>query len=179
LRELALHVLDIAENSIAASASLVEIEVATDEKVLTITVTDNGKGMDEEMQKRVAEPWATTRKTRNIGLGLPFWKLAAEMAGGAFSIRSKLGEGTRVKASFLVDCVDRAPMGDLAATIAALMAAENTDFVLRYSRKGEGFVFDTRELKAAGIDVTRPAAIKLIRDMIRENIIITDGGTVL
>ncbi|MBQ7075808.1 MAG: ATP-binding protein [Clostridia bacterium] len=50
MKELSLHILDIAQNSITADATLVEIEIVEDTKkdILTITVKDNGKGMSED-----------------------------------------------------------------------------------------------------------------------------------
>ena len=96
MRELSLNVMDIAQNSISAGASLIEIEVAEDigEDVLKIRVTDNGCGMTPEQVQHVIDPFYTTRTTRSVGLGVPLFKMEAEMTGGSFEISSEKGKGT-------------------------------------------------------------------------------------
>ena len=88
MQELSLNVLDIAQNSVRAGASLIEITV--DEQpaadTLTITVRDDGCGMTPEQVRRVTDPFFTTRTTRRVGLGVPFLKMGAEMTGGSLSI---------------------------------------------------------------------------------------------
>ena len=132
MTELSLNILDIAENSVKAGAPLTEItvEVSTAQNLLEITISDNGCGMSEEQVKRVIDPFYTTRTTRKVGLGVPFFKESAEAAGGSFFIKSKLGEGTTVKASYELDNIDRMPMGDLTATIHTLVTMhEDMDFL--------------------------------------------------
>ena len=77
--EIALNVLDIAQNSVRAEASLIQISVNVDEgaDTLTIIIEDNGCGMTAEQVSRVTDPFFTTRTTRKIGLGVPFFKMAA------------------------------------------------------------------------------------------------------
>ena len=98
MRELSLNVLDIAQNSVAANASLCEIEVveSTRNKELFIGIYDNGKGMSEEQVKSVKDPFFTTRTTRKVGMGIPLFRFAAEMTGGSLEIESKEGLGTKV-----------------------------------------------------------------------------------
>ncbi len=52
MEDLSLHILDIAENSIAAGADKIQLKIVEDIKknLLTVEITDNGKGMDEEVQ---------------------------------------------------------------------------------------------------------------------------------
>ena len=80
MREIALHLLDIAENSIAAGATLIEIRVEEDvlNDRLRLMVQDNGRGMDEQMVAQVTDPFVTSRTTRKVGLGIPLFKAAAE-----------------------------------------------------------------------------------------------------
>ena len=87
MRELSLNILDIAQNSIAAGASLTTIEVAEDTAKceLTITVSDNGCGMTAEQVANVLDPFYTTRTTRKVGMGIPLFKLAAEQTGGCLT----------------------------------------------------------------------------------------------
>ena len=88
--EISLNVLDVAENSTRAKASLVTITVEADTAadLLTIRIIDDGCGMTPEQVEKVTDPFFTTRTTRRVGLGVPFFKLAAEMSGGDFSIDS-------------------------------------------------------------------------------------------
>ena len=84
MQELSLNILDIAENSVKAGASLITVAVcyrpAADR--LTVTITDDGCGMDAETVRKVTDPFYTTRTTRRVGMGLPLWKMAAEMTAG-------------------------------------------------------------------------------------------------
>ena len=83
MQELSLNVLDVAQNSVSAGASLIEIGVAEDTAAdrLTIVIKDNGCGMTQEQVQRVIDPFYTTRTTRKVGLGVPLFKMAAEMTG--------------------------------------------------------------------------------------------------
>ena len=111
MQELSLHILDIAQNSIAAKASLVEIEIEEDKKkdLLTIKIKDNGTGMDEETSRKVSDPFFTTRTTRKVGMGIPLFAQAAQSCGGDLKIYSKKGKGTTIEATFILSHIDRAP----------------------------------------------------------------------
>ena len=114
MQELSLNILDIAQNSVAAGASLVEIGLVYrleegEPPMLTITVADNGRGMSEETARQVADPFYTTRTTRKVGLGTSLFKLAAELTGGSFGVKSRPGEGTVVTAVLYPDHLDGAP----------------------------------------------------------------------
>ena len=74
MRDLSLHLMDIIENSIAAQASVVQIELDDKDGMLTVIVHDNGKGMDNRTKAKAEDPFYTTRTTRKIGLGLPLYK---------------------------------------------------------------------------------------------------------
>ena len=86
MTEISLNILDVAENSIRAQASLIEITVDADceKNRLTVLIKDNGCGMSPEQLEKVTDPFFTTRTTRKVGLGIPFFKMAAELAGGSF-----------------------------------------------------------------------------------------------
>ena len=106
MKELSLNILDITENSVKAGATLTSIIIDETADQLTITITDDGCGMSEEILKGVEDPFYTTRTTRKVGLGIPLLKMAAEMTSGNFKISSKSKEqypnshGTVVKAVF-------------------------------------------------------------------------------
>ena len=98
MKELSLNILDVAENSTSAGATLVQITVEEDLPAdrLTIEIRDNGKGMSKEFLATVCDPFTTTRTTRRVGMGLPLFKEAAEACEGRFEITSELGVGTTV-----------------------------------------------------------------------------------
>ena len=156
MRELSLNILDIAQNSITANASLITIEVLenTLEQTLLIGIYDNGKGMSEEQVKSVIDPFFTTRTTRKVGMGIPLFKMAAEQTGGNLEIESELGVGTQIRAIFKTDSVDFTPLGDVASTIQMLITMNtDRDFVYKHKVDDKEFVCDTRELKAILGDV--------------------------
>ncbi len=124
MRELSLNVMDIAQNSISAGASLITITVVETRPgdTLSISVEDNGKGMSEETVKKVIDPFYTTRTTRSVGLGVPLFKMEAEMTGGSFTIQSELGVGTNLTAVFKPSSVDMIPLGDINGTVQLLIS---------------------------------------------------------
>ena len=156
MRELSLNILDIAQNSISAGASLITIEVNenTAEKTLLIDIYDNGCGMSEDQVQSVIDPFFTTRTTRKVGMGIPLFKMAAEQTGGNLEIKSELGAGTEIRATFKTDSVDFTPLGDVASTIQMLITMNiDRDFVYNLKVNEKEFVCDTRELKAILGDV--------------------------
>ena len=154
MKELSLHSLDVAKNSVKAGAGLTEISLCTDrEGILTITITDNGCGMTEEILNRVTDPFYTTRTTRKVGLGLPLLRLAAEQTGGSLSIKSSTEEGksgTVVTAVFDTKSIDCMPMGDIISTVVTLIAGSpDKDFVFSDvdERKERNVYLDTRQMR--------------------------------
>ncbi|MGI5894084.1 MAG: ATP-binding protein [Candidatus Merdivicinus sp.] len=173
MQELSLNVLDIAQNSIRAQALLIEISIEqrTADAFLEISITDNGCGMSEEQVSHVMDPFFTTRTTRKVGLGIPFFKMSAEATGGSFSIVSELGKGTRTTASYHTDHIDMLPVGDMNATMLALITMNpDRDFVYRRTLDDKVFTLDTRELKAVLEDVPldTPEVADYIREMLEE-----------
>lgn len=182
--EISLHILDVAENSVRAGASLVKIEVLADtaRNTLSITIADNGCGMSGEQLAKVSDPFFTTRSTRKVGLGIPFFKQAAEGTGGSFSIRSKEGAGTVTEAVFVLDSIDRMPLGDMTATIHTLVTChEEMDFYYRYARDGREFTLDTREMKEilGNVPLSSPEVSRFLKEYLDENWREVDGGSAL
>ena len=182
MQDLSLNILDIVDNSIKAKASLINVDLTVKGNILTIEIKDNGCGMDKDFLSKVTDPYSTTRKTRNVGLGIPFFKMEAEMSGGTFSIDSEKGVGTVVKATFEVDHIDRPPLGDISETIVALLpACTDCDMVFKFVADEEEFVFDTRELKEQleGAPIDEPYVLQFVKEMILENTTIILGGVVI
>ena len=151
MRELSLHILDIAENGITAGADCIHIlvEEARTEDLLTIKITDNGHGMPAEKIKKLTDPFVTSRTTRRVGLGLSLLAAAAERCEGKLAVKTGPDAGTEVEATFRYSHIDRAPVGDMAATITTLiMGNPQIDFVYTHIVDGKDFTMDTRELKA-------------------------------
>lgn len=174
MEELSLHILDIVQNSIAAEARLVGVEVIEDEAadLLDITVTDDGKGMDSETLEKVTDPFTTGRKTRRVGLGIPLLKLASEMTGGGLTLESEPGRGTKISARFGYSHIDRQPLGDMASTIHQLVTAnENVDFKYVHRVGGKEFCLDTREVKEilGGVPLNTHEVMVWLLDFLREN----------
>ena len=180
MEELSLHLLDLIQNSVKAGASLIEIIITEKAGLLTIELNDNGCGMSEEFLQRVESPFTTTRTTRKVGLGIPLFKQAALMAGGDFGIISRQGEGTRMKASFEINNIDRAPMGDLAGTILGqvLSTPVTPDYRLLYAVEDASFEFDTREIRRQleGVPLDAPDVIAWMKDYLEEGIRELNGG---
>lgn len=150
MRELSLNVMDLAQNSISAGASRIEIAVCEDSAAgtMTITVADNGCGMTPEQARAAENPFYTTRSTREVGLGIPLFKMEAEMTGGTFEIRSEQGIGTTVEAVFCTAHVDMIPLGDINSTVRLLIACNpDRDFVFRHRIDTHEFTLDTRTLR--------------------------------
>lgn len=172
MREIALHIMDIAENGINAGADCIQVRVIesrTDNR-LEVRINDNGSGIPKDMIDNVTDPFVSTRKTRRIGLGLSLLKAAALRCNGSFSVKSQPGQGTSVHVTFQYDHIDRAPLGNMASTIAALIAGNHhVDFVYRHAVDGEAFQLDTRQVKQEldDVPITDPAVIQYLDKSIR------------
>lgn len=182
LTEISLNILDITNNSIRAGADLVTIEVRIHKKkdLLTIKIIDNGRGMTKEELSRVEDPFFTTRTTRDVGLGIPFLKQAAEITGGSFYIESVLGKQTTVGASFVLSHIDRMPLGDICSTIYTLILAnQDIDFQYIFECDGNEYQLDTRNMRQilGDIPFDTPEVAKFIRDYLIENHKEVGGGS--
>lgn len=181
MRELSLNVMDIAQNSVRAKASIIEIEITedTEQSTLEIKITDDGCGMSEEQVKSVIDPFFTTRTTRKVGLGIPLFKMAAEQTGGYLDIKSQLGKGTVVTAIFISSHMDMTPLGDINSTISILIRCNpDTNIVFTHSVDDKTFTLNTRELKEVLGDVPldTPEVMQWIDDYLKEQTEILYGG---
>ncbi|ADL05918.1 histidine kinase [[Clostridium] saccharolyticum WM1] len=181
MTEISLNILDLAENSTRAGAALVtiliSIDIAADK--LTVILKDNGCGMTREQVAQVTDPFFTTRGTRNVGLGVPFFKYAAESTGGCFSIESEPGAGTVVTAVFGLSHIDRMPLGDINSTIVTLITCHpDTDFLYIYRYNEASFELDTRDFRKilGDIPFDTPEVSAYIKEYLSENKLETDGG---
>ena len=174
MRELSLNVLDIVQNSITASANLIEIKLVedTNNDILKINIFDNGKGMTDEQIKSVTDPFYTTRTTRKIGLGIPLFKMAAEMSGGSFKIESTVGVGTKIYTSYIHSSIDRMPVGNINETVSMLIRMNpDIDFVYTHTFNEKSYSLDTRELREQleEVPLDTPEVIDWINEYLTEN----------
>lgn len=182
MRDLSLHLLDILTNSIAAKAQLIQVDICLDESqdVLSMSIIDNGYGMDEAFLKTVTDPFSTTRTTRKVGLGIPLLKELCELTGGSFSIDSKKNEGTQVCAQFVYSSIDRLPLGHMGESMAPIISSyPDQDFVLKFCSdlRGESVV-DTRQIKEqlGDVPLTHPDVYLFLSQFIYDQQITIIGG---
>lgn len=173
MKELALHILDIAQNAISAGAAHLTIQLALEEGgVLHVILTDDGRGMDEELLARVTDPFTTTRTTRKVGLGLPLLRMAAQQTGGEVRIFSRLGEGTRVEADFDTGHIDCPPLGDLPGVISLLVqGAPQLELSYLHQTPQGRFQFETGEVRAVlgpQVPLSAPEVALWIREYVQE-----------
>jgi hypothetical protein len=174
VNDISLHILDIAENSIRAAATKIEILVARDRKkdLLSVELTDDGRGMDAGTLAQVRDPFFTT-KGKKTGLGIPLLAQAAEQTGGKIEIDSAPGKGTRVWITFTWSHVDRPAIGSMADTLMTLIAGHpDIDYVYEEREDGRVFRFDTREIKneLEDVPINTPGALAAIRGILKEQI---------
>jgi len=180
MREIALHLLDIAENSVAAESKNISVHVHEDlfHDRLSVCVIDDGRGMDTATAQQVQDPFYTTRSTRNVGLGIALLKLAAEMADGNFSLQSDLGKGTWLEAEFRHSHLDRMPLGDLSVTFLTLLISHpQIDWTFLYRvtdnhRQNRDFLFESAALKSelGDLSLTEPDVLTFLRGIFEEGI---------
>ena len=175
MQEISLNILDIAQNSVRAGASLIEIEITedTDNDLFSFSIKDNGCGMSEEMVKSVMDPFVTTRTTRRVGLGIPLLLQSARSTGGDVIIDSTVGVGTTLTATFSHGHIDRQPLGDISGTVVSLISMnECIDFIYKHSYNGKCFTLETTELKKIlgdEVSLSEISVAQWIREYINES----------
>lgn len=178
MREIALHLLDIARNAVEADATCIRITLREADGWLTMTVEDDGHGMTPAFAARATDPFATTRTTRRVGMGLALLRQATELTGGGLTLVSRHRElcpedqGTTVTATFCRLHIDCPPVGDMAATLWTLVqGAPQVDWVFRHETPERVVRLDTRELRVAlgeDIPLCEPAVLDWLGGYLRE-----------
>ena len=181
MKEIALHLLDIVQNSVKAGAAHVDVGFAlAQDGTLTMTVRDDGCGMSPEFLERVRSPFVTTRTTRKVGLGIPLLMQNAMQSGGHVDIESEPGSGTTVTAVFLTGSIDCLPLGDLASTMATIImgSPDAPEFSLRCESPSGKMDFSTEEIRAVmeGMSLAEPAVVQWIQESLKEEIEPILGG---
>ena len=181
MEDISLHLLDLAQNSISAGASLVEIFIVEDthKGQMIVTLRDNGHGMDESQVKRVTDPFFTTRNTRRVGLGIPLFQASTEATGGQMYIKSCKGRGTEIKAVFHTTHIDCLPLGRVDDTILSLILLNpEIDFVYSHKKQDKHFLLDTRQIREVlgQVSIENPSVIEWIRKYLSDGLEEINGG---
>ena len=182
MREIALHLLDIVQNSVTAGAAHVDIrfDLGAD-GMLTMSVKDDGKGMSPELLERVRSPFVTTRTTRKVGLGIPLLQQNAMLSGGDVRLESEEGVGTLIQARFNTASIDCLPVGDLAETLATIImgSPDKPEFSLTCTGPNGEASFSTEEVRAVlgdEVSLAEPEVVQWIRQSLQEEIEPILGG---
>lgn len=175
MRELSLHILDIVQNSIRANATEVTIHlnISTATDVMVIQIEDNGIGMSPAMVAQVLDPFVTTRTTRKVGLGLPLFQQAAERCDGYLTIDSVEGQGTKVRVQFKFSHIDRAPMGDITATMVTLVQGNpEIDFTYVHHYDDREYELSTKVLRREleGVPLNHPLVLEYISNDMKDGL---------
>jgi|YelNatPaOPRAMG01_1025707.scaffolds.fasta_scaffold01148_8 hypothetical protein len=169
--ELSLHIIDIVQNSVSAGAKNIEVIIIDDDEkdIISFEVIDDGKGMDEEILKKIEDPFFTS-KNKKVGLGIPLLKQLAESTGGIFEINSKLDKGTRVKVTLPKSNLDVPPLGDLYSTILNLLYIQNINIKIVYIKNNLEKIIESSKIKniLGNIPFTHPDVIMFLRNYIKE-----------
>lgn len=175
MRELALHILDIAQNSISAKATQIVIEINENENgFFVFRIKDNGCGMSDEMVRKVRDPFVTTRTTRKVGMGIPFMDMVTQQCGGHLDILSKIGVGTEITAYFEADNIDRPPLGNVVESIKVLLVgAPHIDLDFIYTSSSGTMIFKTKEMREVlgdACDFTNPAVYGWLEEYLTQQL---------
>jgi anti-sigma regulatory factor (Ser/Thr protein kinase) len=175
MEDISLHILDVAENSIGAGASLIKITLSesTAEDLFSVEIEDNGRGIPEDIREKVLDPFCTTRTTRKVGLGLPLLAQSARETGGDISVRAGDGCGAIVTASFKKSHIDMKPLGDITETLVVLIAGNpHIDFLFIYRKNSNEFSLDTRQVREelGGVPINSAPVLSFLRDYLRASL---------
>jgi signal transduction histidine kinase len=125
MQDLALHVLDLVDNSLRAGATRIRVRVEENPAAdrLEVEISDNGHGMDRRTVARALDPFFTTKPGKRVGLGLALFAQAARESGGRLEVASTRRRGTTLRAVFGLRHPDRKPLGDIKQTMELLSQA--------------------------------------------------------
>ncbi len=175
MKELSLNILDIAMNSVKAGAQHIDIALDETPDTLTISIRDDGCGMSEEVVRRLSDPFYTTRTTRKVGMGVPFYLLAAEQTGGSVHIDSvpepDPDHGTVITAVFRTDHIDFTPLGDIISTVTTLIHGyPDIDLTFTHRFPGGEAALSTAQIKEmlGDIPINSLEILNWIRDYLEE-----------
>ncbi len=172
---------DIFQNACEAGATRIEVSMEKVKSCLSVTISDNGKGMNPQKLQRIRDPFYTDgvkHPHRRMGLGIPFLIQATEQSGGSFDIQSTENRGTTVRFSFDLDAVDCPPFGDFTQTITSMISGCGDREVIINRVDGQlSYSVSRSQLKEALGSLDDIQALSLVKQYIQsqeENLIMGD-----
>jgi hypothetical protein len=129
--------------------------------------------MLNEKLDNINDPFSTSRTTRRVGLGLSLLSAATERSDGTLRVDTQPGKGTQIEATFRYSHIDRAPLGDMAATITTLIIGNpGIDFVYSHRIDGNDFSLDTRKIceQMEDLSLSDPLVIQHLTETIRSEL---------
>ncbi len=174
MKDIALHLLEVCENSIKANSNSLFISFEVFDRKICFSVKDNGDGIDSKKLKSLFSNDLQTNKFS--GRGLRLLKNDCENSGGKFKI-NLCDKGTCVNAEFILDFSEKI-IGDLPSVVSALLTEEKLYLSFEYVFKGKVFSFNSTELKKilGEEKLYLPKAVFLAKNFIKENIEKLNGG---
>lgn len=156
------------QNSVEAGAAHIELRVEERARRLTLTIVDNGSGMDAATLARAQDPFFTAEgkhPERRVGLGLPFLKQLAEACDGTMVIESAPGRGTTLRVEVAADHTDLPPLGELAVVFQQALCFSGTfDLLVEHVRGAEGYRVSRAELVDALGEIETVGSQTLVQD---------------
>lgn len=175
--EFSLYILDITMNSVRAGAKNIDINLQETDDFLYVKIKDDGCGMLKEQVEKLKNPFYTTRKTRKVGLGIPFFTALAQMTDGYVKIHSRheseyADHGTLIEGKFGHKHIDFIPIGDMPQTIVTLIqGSPDIDFTFTH-KKGEKEVYlstlQIKEVLGNEIPLDSPEILGWISETLKE-----------
>jgi hypothetical protein len=175
LKTIDLHIVDILHNSIRAKSKHIIINITDSDKSdkFEVILKDFGCGIDKSTLAKINQDFYSSRKERNIGMGLALLKFQTEITGGSFEIKSQLNLGTEVKACFIKSHVDMQPIGDIAGSFANFICQyQDINFELIYKTDNNHFEISSQDVKDVfqNLELNNPKIIKELANFIRQAI---------
>ncbi|HAJ32011.1 MAG TPA: ATPase [Candidatus Atribacteria bacterium] len=147
MKDLADHLFDILENSVKAGATEVKIILGIQDNLFFCKIEDNGSGIKDE---DVTDPFVTSRKTRKVGLGLPFLKKAVEGTGGFLRIFNLNKRGVCLEFKTDISHIDAKPFGDIARTFVDAIYSwpkVNYDIFIQKENNKKISIFNSKKIR--------------------------------
>lgn len=175
MKELAYHILDIANNSVRGQAKELKVTIIEDvvNNWLTMEINDDGVGIPPEILKSIKDPFTTSRTMRKVGLGIPFLNDTCISCEGDLSISSTVGVGTDVKASMKLDHIDRPPLGNMTSTMTTLISSEDKiNIIYLHKVNDKEFEVSTNQLKEilGDVPLSQVEVVLWLKAYIKENL---------